>query len=228
MRLSSPSLSAAAVALAALASFAACGDDSASTGGAGGGVPPRDRPECQGYEDEAPGAPVTFRLRNDSGVDAYVNQLCGKPFLFLWNSPDPLVTYSPNLSCADTCIKLRDGETCPPEDCEVSSLRVPAGASVDIVWVATGFRAENMPETCYASPNLGTCDRAVAAPGGSYEMDFDVFSGCGPDCACDANNVCSGEAQGAEALTENIPFTYPAPGVVEVVLEPCAFGCAGG
>ncbi len=213
--------------LTLVGAFGACGDDAASTGG-GGGVHPRDRPECQGYDDEAAGEPVTFRLRNESGVDVYVNQLCGKPFLFLGAVPDQGITYQPNLTCADTCVGLRDGVSCPPELCEVTSLRVAAGASLDITWDATGFRAEAMPETCYSIPTLGTCDRRVVTPTGSYEMDIDVFSGCGAGCTCDASGVCDGQAQGAEALIENIPFTYPAPGVVDVVLEPCAFGCAGG
>ena len=84
-----------------------------------------------------------------------------------------------------------------------------------------------MPLACFKDPATDTsCPQIVAAPDNRYRVEIQGFSSCGPECACEVDGVCYGEASGIEAYHDPVTIDHPNQGVVDVVFGPCAFGCA--
>lgn len=189
---------------------------------------------CASFDNVQAPSTVTFRVRNETGLDVYLPGVCQNPRFSIETSPtpDPTVQYPPGSSggCRQTCevLKKEDPYVCDASECAPSSFLVPAGETRDVIWQGNGIRDVAMPAGCWFSDYPeATCPQIVAAPNGQYAVDIQGFSECAESCTCDADGYCNGDATGLEAFVEPTVFSYPSD-IVEVVFEVCAFGCAGG
>jgi hypothetical protein len=206
-----------------------------ATGGAGGGSTTTSSTSttsgdlCAPFADEHGTSSVTVRFRNDTGMPLYLPAGCSsvqytiKPL----GGDDPSVSYAYENACLQTC---QDLWTSPPYACGAcapTTYLVEPGATRDVIWNGTGLTYSNaMPSECYAYPNSWGCSRVVAAPPGAYVVDALGYSACEGDCTCDANGVCYGYVNGAQAYPDPVTLSYPGDSLAEVVFGPCAFGCA--
>jgi hypothetical protein len=110
------------------------------------------------------------------------------------------------------------------------SFRLDVGATREVIWEGAGLKPGiPMPPVCWAAPQKdGICSQVVPAPADSYRISAFGFASCGAGCACDAQGVCAGSAEGTQAFADPAKFNYPADKVVEVVFDVCAFGCPDG
>jgi hypothetical protein len=193
-------------------------------------------PECQGFEDEN-GDAVTLRVRNETGIDFYLGDLCGA-IDYRVESTDPSDgRYYGRIdhSCLWTCedVQTEEEAVCAGGACQLTSVRVPAFTSVDIPWNGTGIEnGVDMPSSCWFDAPQGDpeCTRIVAAPPGTYQVAITAWALCDDgsgSCECEGN-TCFGQATGASAQPAPATLTVPGPAVFEVVFETCAFGCPGG
>lgn len=190
---------------------------------------------CDYYEDHSAEGLATFRVRNETGLDVYLPAACDVAEFTVEKSPtpDPDIAYGTSgRTCLQTCETLQKEEpyVCESSGCAPASIRVPAGASVDVQWGGTGRQEQEMPAECWLSDNPeASCTQIVRALPALYKVSFRGFTECGDACTCNAAGICNGEATGLEATVQSFAFDYPAvPPVVEVVFDACAFGCAGG
>jgi hypothetical protein len=197
-------------------------------GGSGGANPD---PECVPFHDQDGDYPLTFRVRNNTGVDVYLPGVCDLPMFHLEEAAGQGDTFYGNrdTACLQTCEELQSEEpyACTAGACAPTSFRIPIGATMDIPWNGTGLRSTSMPAKCAEDGQTTSCTQIVAADAGRFSFAVDAYSSCGEGCACEPSGLCSGEATGLQAFVVPITFDYPTP-VVELVLEVCAFGCAGG
>ncbi len=202
------------------------GTGGTGTGGKGG--------ECTAFLDEPAPAPVTFRFRNQSGLDIYLPVTCDVLGYSLASiAPQDDVDYYPyEPACVQTCEELQSSSPfdCGAGACAASSLRIAHGESVDWAWSATGLQVvPDMPAACFFSPKTSgsSCERQIEARGGDYQLSINGYASCGPACTCDANGVCDGDATGNVAYASPATFSYPEDSVVEVLFDVCAFPCPG-
>ncbi len=231
----------------ALGVMAGCGNTvSVETGGAGGGtsvsssdVSPVTSSSvtssgsggaCAGYADQPGSAQVTVRFRNEGGVPIYLPSSCSDVAF----SIDPVgggnaATFAYDKSCLQTCQDLQTQPQYACGACAPRSYRLDPGSFRDVVWDGTGLTSVTMPPQCWAQNNGNTvCSRVVAAPAGTYDVSVMGYATCGPDCQCDAQGVCNGEAMGGQAYPNPAKLSYPSDNLVEVVFGVCAFPCPGG
>lgn len=216
----------------------ACSDsflfESSGSGGSGGTgsvttVGTGGNDACAAFDDQV-GEAVTLRVRNNTGMDIFLPTDCGivKPTVAPAAGPDG-TNYNYYRSCLSTCADLRDTGpvACPADACALTALRVPPGGTYDIEWDGTGLRPTDMPAQCFLEPTQDlTCGQIVAAPAASYQVELQAFDSCGVDCMCETNGQCFGEASGLEGFHAPVSFQHPEQGVVEVLFDICAFGCA--
>jgi hypothetical protein len=220
-------------------SLAACGNEIIHEDGSGGSTSSTGDTSAQGstgsgglcapYADASSAASVTIRFKNDSGLPIYLPVSCSTLLYDL--APfggDPGVNYTFDASCLQTC---EDLETQPKYECGAcapTSYLLAPGATRDVVWNGTGLQSGvMMPSKCYADAQP-SCSQIVAAPSDDYDVFATGFSSCGPNCTCDADGKCDGDAQGAMATANPAKMTFPGDSIVEVDFGVCAFPCPDG
>jgi hypothetical protein len=200
---------------------ATTGSTSVSTGSGGA---------CSVFAD-APGTDsVTIRFSNKSESPVYLPVDCQTINFAI----DPLTgpdgtTYNYSSSCLQTC---EDLQTSPPFACDAcapASYRLNVGETREVTWKGTRLKYEiPMPPACWESHQQGMCPQILAAPAADYRITATGYSSCGPGCTCDNQGVCTGSAEGSQALPNPVKFNFPGNDVVDVVFDTCAFGCPDG
>lgn len=186
---------------------------------------------CAAFADAAGTDAVTVRFRNNSMSPVYLPVSCKSVNFAIdpTTGPDG-VTYHYDGSCLQTC---EDLQTSPPFACGLcapASLRIDVGATREVIWEGTGLKPDvQMPSSCWSAPQKNeSCSQVVPAPAASYRVSATGFSSCGAGCTCDAQGICDGAAEGSQGNPNPVKFNYPADKTVEVVFDPCAFGCPDG
>ena len=204
------------------------GDGSGGDGQGGGNVDP----QCVPFRDAEPQSAVTIRVRNESGLDVYLPAGCGQlEYAITPVGGDDGVYYGPTGGfCSQSCEELQSQ---PPLSCLAdagapTSIRVASGEVLDVAWDGRGSLGADMPLACWYSKDVGTtCTQIVNATPGEYDVGARGFSSCGAGCECGADGVCNGDAQDLEAYANPAIISLPSEGVVEILFDFCAFGCAG-
>ena len=188
---------------------------------------------CTGFDDAPSTTPVTLRITNQTPVDIYLDAICGllnygvEPL----SGPDGLYYGDVGGACLQSCEELQSESQIACAACAPSSLLLPAGQSLDVVWAGLALQPAEMPAECYFDQVGGEpmCNQIVQAANGDYSLKVAGYDGCDTGvnglCECDAAGVCSGGISGLEAVAKPVEFALPAAGPVEYVFEPCAFGC---
>lgn len=220
-----------------------CGDsvafDSSGGGGSGagggglggtGGQGGDGGDACAAYDD-ASGNDVTFRIQNDTGQAIFLPTDCGvvRPMIQPPGGGGETSYGNPHGGCFASCETWQQGEppVCTAEACALTTLRVEAGATYELVWSGTAMRQEAMPQACWFDEQYGPeCTRVIEAEAQSYQLELPAFSECLGDCTCEDSGQCYGEAGGIEGAHDGVTFAYPEEGTVDVIFGPCAFGCA--
>jgi hypothetical protein len=221
--------------LGVAAVFGAC-----STAEHDDGRGPGSQTQCQGFFDET-GHSVRLRVRNDTGVDMYLDAGSGTTpvYRLVPASGDDGRFYGAfDRTCMQTCAELQyeDIQACNLELSAPTVVRVRAGESLDILWDGAGSADDvEMPGSCFHDPSAaGPCTRIVAPPPGEYQLQLTAYAACDDHdgdlvCDCDADDVCQGEPFGASASPAPVSLVVPVnEQVVDVVFEICAFGCPSG
>lgn len=201
-------------------------------GGTGGG---NTNPECTPFRDQSSTGEVTFRFVNQTGIDIYLPASCDLVSFQIDPAAGPDGSYYgwTGGACSLTCEDLQSqGQIyCDAGACAPSSFRVPAGGSLDIAWDQLAQKNVEMPSECWFEAAGGpSCNQIVAADPGQYRISITAYDTCASDpaaCGCDATTgLCSGDATGLSATTAPVIFGLPSSQPVEVIFDPCAFGCA--
>jgi hypothetical protein len=183
---------------------------------------------CPGFEDAAGNDTMTIRFRNNSEAAVYLPVTCEGIELAIdpVTGPDG-VTYNYNATCLQTCEDLQKSSPNVCGACAPQSFRLEVGATREMTWQGAGLKpGVPMPASCWAAPGPDkNCSQVIPAPANSYRISALAFDSCGVGCTCDAQGVCAGSAEGAQASASPVKFSYPADKVVEVVFDTCAFGC---
>jgi hypothetical protein len=206
-------------------------------GGEGGGGAGGANPACEGFEDAAPGGPVTVRFVNQTPVDIYLAAGCGQLSLAFTQVGEASDAYWGKVTeggCSQTCEALQTESQvlCDAAPCQSTSIRVPAGGTYEETWDGRGYTSREMPAECWFDDfGSGSCSQIVSAPQGDYQVNVSAWDTCdnfepGGTCMCDADGTCYGEATGTQPTVAPVVFSMPEAEVVEYVFEPCAFGCA--
>ena len=198
------------------------GGASSSGSGAGGA--------CSGFEDATPTETVTLRITNQAPVDIYLPNGCGILGYRIERATPSDVSYGPiDYPCSMTCEDLQSQPQILCGACAPTSRRLAPGESVEVEWPAVGLRSVSMPSECWLDSSAdATCSQLVAAESGTYAPSIDGFSSCGSTagtCTCDASGECNGDVSGQAAYPLPVEFSLPGAGLVEIVFEPCTFGC---
>jgi hypothetical protein len=204
------------------------GNGGGGEGGSGGNV----NPECVPFHDAEPASAITIRFINQTGQDVFLPATCDSlDYSVTPSAGEDGVDYGPTGgACQQTCDALQseDPLLCAADACAPSSIRLSTGQVREVVWDGRGQVGAEMPLVCWHSKDAGTtCTQIVNAPAGSYDVFAQGFAECGEACECDESGVCFGEASGWEAYANPASINVPSEGVVEVVFDVCAFGCAG-
>lgn len=180
--------------------------------------------------DDASGSDVTFRIQNDTGQAIYVPTDCGvvRPTIQPQAGGDDTTYTNPYGGCFASCETWQQGEppVCTADACALTTLRIEAGDTHELVWSGTALRGEEMPQACWFDEQYGLeCTRVIEAEAQSYQFDIQAYSECVGECTCEDSGQCYGEAGGVEGLHDAVSFSYPDADTVDVVFGPCAFGC---
>lgn len=187
---------------------------------------------CDPYDDAPPQAGVTIRIRNNSGITAYLPSTCGHIELDLQSSPPDERDYWYDDSCLQTCEDLQQSGPIDCGACAPGLYALETGATVDLQWDGRGLQGGvAMTPACFWDPAFGdgSCAQRVAAEPSAYVISAMAYSQCengSAVCGCDADTKeCFGSGTGQTANAEIAQFQYPGVDLVEVVFESCAFGC---
>jgi hypothetical protein len=218
----------------------ACGSEVNPDGGGGSGGDGAGgaNPACEGFEDAAPGGPVTVRFVNETPIDIYLAAGCGDlslTFTPVGGATDVYFGKVTPSGCSQTCemLQTESQNLCDAAPCQETSIRVPAGGTHEETWDGRGYASREMPGECWFDEvtGQGSCAQIISAPQGDYEVVVSAWDTCSsfePDglCMCDADGLCYGGATGTQPAIEPVVFSMPGTNLVEYVFEPCAFGCA--
>ncbi|MEO5729125.1 MAG: hypothetical protein ABI134_36080, partial [Byssovorax sp.] len=155
---------------------------------------------CPGFEDATGTDTVTVRFRNNTTSAVYLPVSCESINFAIdpVTGPDG-VTYSYDGSCLQTCEDLQKSPPFACGACAPRAFRLDVGATREVTWEGAGLKSGvSMPASCWAAPGSDkSCSQVVAAAAASYRISALGFASCGATCACDAQGVCAGSAEGA-------------------------------
>lgn len=185
--------------------------------------------ECSAFEDEASLGEVTFTFRNDSSWDIYVPFDCDVNIPIQPVAGPDGVTYGNPQGCFFSCEDyqtMEDFPACAP--CASGAYRLEPGGALEVVWGGTGTTSVEMPDACFANPDLGpSCSKVVAAAPGDYSVvDLIGWSEC-PGCECNPDGTCYGQVGGIQAYPDPTTFQVPGDDTVEIVFGVCSIPCPG-
>lgn len=200
------------------------GSAGAGAGGSGGAI------KCTDYLSETSPNTVTMIISNTRTTPVYVGDpsaSCGPVQLF--RLTDPSGKGVPNFAsgCGNDCEALQQHDNYCSGACLMPALiRIGPGGSYQKVWPGTTFRAADMPESCWFTPQAAAsgCDQRFVAETGDYSLEVSIWTdancnGAPCDCQPDASGSCEvtggGQPTGSE-LSGTSSFAFPKESSVTV------------
>jgi hypothetical protein len=219
-----------AVALAACTTTITQFDDDGGSGGSGGAGP-----QCEGFDDTTERTDVTVTLRNERAEPVFLTGLgCESDIdLRLYDDDGERMGFRGG-ACHFTCEDLQETDGVCAADCAAPPIvMIAPGGSYELAWSGTVLAPEEMPSSCYYSPEWAaeTCDLRAPAPAGTYRFEVTGYddSWCPLDepgacnCTPNADGNCNVEQytdlSAAEGAPVSATLAFPSETATEIVFE---------